>query len=141
MGMGLPGCLEAGKRLGPPRHDPPGREVDVEVDQFLARRHCAIPSPEQLVRDVQALGIDVEHNGPSLGLVALVQFRDVQCVRLNRERPASCCGQVCCPEPDSIPQHIGGGIDQHDVVGEVQMAIMVDPLGTNRSWSAGKRGR
>src|SRR4051812_29539561 len=83
---------------------------------------------------VKAEDLRIDHHR-----LTLHEFRPVEDVALRREGGAAGRTQLAT-EPDWRPERIGRAVEQQHVVGQVQMAVVVDPFGADREGSAAERG-
>src|SRR5882762_2813573 len=114
---------------GRERADPPRPHVDVQEHQLLRRGALAGGAAEHLVAEMEALVVRAEdlrrHPHPlanqQLAFIAVVRLCDKGALLLD---PA-----VVEAEAELAEQEVGRAIEQHDVIGQIQMAVPVDPLG------------
>ena len=101
----------------------------MQEQQFLGRRALAGVEAEHLVRQVQPLVVGEQDLDRHAHLVADQQLALVAVVRLGDEGAEIGATPVSEAEVELVEQPIGRVIEQDRVVGEVHVAIMVDPLG------------
>ncbi len=123
------------------RGHPAGREIDVEKHQFLRRGALSAGEREHLVPEIEPLLVGAEDPGgdshprpnQQLAFVAIVGFGD--------EGAQLLVAAIVEAEPEFVEQHIGRLVEQHGVVGQVHVAVVVDPLGTHFAFKPLEWGR
>jgi len=102
-------------------------EVDMEDQQLAARR--AIPRRRVMHRmeDMQPLGVAVDQLGGEAQHVALFHLTLVGDVRLEHEERMVGAPAVFGAEPEPVEQRVGGAVEHQHVIGDVHVAVIVDP--------------
>src|SRR3984893_12294025 len=127
-GMRCGRCGDALVNLGKPWDHPAGGEVDVQIHQLLGRGALTAGEAEHLVREVQALAVtpeDLRRDPPPL---ADQQLAFIEIVRLGDKGAVVGGVLISAANADGLEQRVGGVVEQRDVIGEVHMAVGVDPL-------------
>ena len=134
--------------IGRPRDDATGGEVDVQIHQLLGRGALPAREAEHLVRQMQPLAVGPEDLGRDPHPLADQQLAFIEIVRLDREGAVIGGLLVADADADRVEQRVGRVVEQHDVIGEVQVTIGVDPLrqylalvAVERCWDAHRAGR
>jgi hypothetical protein len=116
-------------RLGQERHDAATAEIDRQKHQFLHRRALAICEPEHLMRHMQPFVVGANDLARDAHPFADQQFPLVEIAGLDDKGAVLGGVLVAAADADRFEQEISRVIEQHRVIGEVHMAVHVDPFG------------
>ena len=121
--------ITSGKR----RH-PAHRHVDMQRHQLLRRDAMAALGMEHLVEVVQPLGVRAQQMRHHTHPLAHPHLALVQRVRLGGERRVAGGIAIRLADAQHVVQQVRRLIEQHDVIGQVHMAVGIDPLGQDHAF-------
>ena len=83
---------------------------------------------EQLLEIVDALGVVVEQLERDAHRIAFVQFAQIAHMRFRREGRMLPGVEIVQPDAEQFVGLVDAAVEQHVVVGHVEMAVVVDPV-------------
>ena len=82
----------------------------------------------KLLEQMHALGVEVEQLHAHLERRALVYLAQIAHVHLRHHGRVLVLLKIIRPEPKQLVQLVDRAVEQHVVIGDVEMAVIVDPL-------------
>lgn len=131
---------EAGGDVAGKGRDLADTEVDVQGDQLAGGRYPALTGVTELLEDMQPLGVVPEKLQAHPYRISLGEFALVDHMHLAGEHRQVAGVHVALPDADQLIGFAEGGVEKHVIVGHVQVAVIVDPLGADRH-DGGDEGR
>src|SRR5260370_9568071 len=118
---------------GRKRADPTRPHVDVQEHQLLRRSTLAGRAPERPLPEAEPPVVGAEDLSRHPHPLADQELALIAVVRLDDEGARLLDPAIIQAEAELVEQEIGRAVEQHDVIGQVHMAVPVDPLGQYRA--------
>lgn len=130
--MRLPGRGDGGPGGLGPGQAATARQIHVHAKD-LARRHRAVPAGgAHLLKQHQPPFIGVEHAGVHQEVSATADFPVEHQMRFTNEDRAAPFPPIRRAQTESVEHSIGGLIEDKAVIGDVHMAVVIDPFRADR---------
>ena len=110
------------------RRDLLRRHVDVQRHVLGGRRDPAVGRVEELLEVVDALGVVVEQLERHAHRIAFVDLAQVAHVGFRREGRVLLRVEIVLTDAEQFVGLVDAAVEQHVVVGHVEVAVVVDPL-------------